>query len=587
MIEQAVEVRQAQLQRQMEEEDELLNKGGNVHSYVGWYSKALPMASDAISSINQRDKVGNSDVTPKTLLKAVENRDSSAVRELLEHDLDRVAHREYEWLHELVDVGYSRSSIADLLLEEANDAPWIYFDPQDRLPLDLGTQNLTSILEGPPDIAPLESPWASKRHDVQITIQQLCGLGGIAPISRSLEDWNGEVAFGENYSVSYITYVTSSEESGLNEPSMLLSRLRRVLEKFCEAAKVLQKARLCSNLFTIARAHILPTFSEPGTVKLETIDINLAVALLTEFDHISTNDFLDTFNLSKSFNIVANILRPLMPNSPENFVESLGVSAYLHLCCLAVQFLCLGLVSFCQGHVGPVELFFINRSQQRSELLGNCILEEDGWHLTPHITVRLSKLTCFGQMTGGPLITFSMSKGWLEGNVGTRNINQEAARDSVPIRPTSIGLIDLSADDGEHHVEATPINIVYTWGPGQLIPFEGDESLLQAIYVGGGVIYPKDKLPMSFIGKLHRDQKNFLGDLSIARAVSSWERQSWKMPHNARFPGNAGGRGAVYHIWALNRNSGTQIKGNWDYRSGPIMLLFRLSKYGPRFRRDC
>jgi hypothetical protein len=451
-----------------------------------------------VSSTNQPDKAGDSDVTPKALRKAVEDCDSSAARGLLEHDLDRVARHEYEWLHELVDVGYSPSDIADLLLEEAKDAPWIYFNPQDRLPMDLDTQSPILIFEDPSDIAPLESPWASKRRDVQMLIQQLCGLGGIAPTSRSLEDWNGKVDFMKDYSVSQVSYTISSEDSGYNDSSMLLLRLRRVLKNFYEAAKVLQRVRLCSNKFTIARAHIASTSSSPGTVKLEAVDIDLAVALLAQFDRICTSAFLDMSNLSSSLDIAADILRPLMPSAMNVSAKSRGVQACLHLCCLAVQFLCFGLVSFCQGHVGPVELFFINRPQERSELLGNRILKEDGLHLHPHITVHLSTLTCFGKMTGGPLITFSMSNGWLEGDASTRDIDQEDAGDGVPVRPISLNLIDLSPGEGEHHLEATPDDIVYTWGPGQLIPFEGDKSLLQAVRVGGGIIYSRDEVVDEF-----------------------------------------------------------------------------------------
>jgi hypothetical protein len=64
-----------------------------------------------------------------SISQALKYYDSSRLLKLLEHDFDRVAQDEYSWLHELVDVGYGCSDIADLLLEEANDALWIYFDP--------------------------------------------------------------------------------------------------------------------------------------------------------------------------------------------------------------------------------------------------------------------------------------------------------------------------------------------------------------------------------------------------------------------------------------------------------------------------
>jgi hypothetical protein len=91
-----------------------------------------------------------------------------------------------------------------------------------------------------------------------------------------------------------------------------------------------------------------------------------------------------------------------------------------------------------------------------------------------------------------------MSNGWLEGDAGTRNIDQEDTGDGIPIRPISLNPIDLYPGEGEHHLEATPNDIVYTWGPGQLIPFEGDELLLKAVLVGGGIIYPKDEVVNEF-----------------------------------------------------------------------------------------
>ena len=74
----------------------LLEKGAEVNAQGGPYGNALQAVFDKNSLTNQPDKVGDSDVTSKTLRNAVEDSDSSAVRELLEHDPDRVAHHEYE-----------------------------------------------------------------------------------------------------------------------------------------------------------------------------------------------------------------------------------------------------------------------------------------------------------------------------------------------------------------------------------------------------------------------------------------------------------------------------------------------------------
>ncbi|OAG05030.1 uncharacterized protein CC84DRAFT_1218423 [Paraphaeosphaeria sporulosa] len=153
-----------------------------------------------------------SEKSTEVLVQALELLDDSAVRQLLQNDFDNVAQNEYEWLHELIEVGYSRSDIATLLMEEANDAPWIYSGPQDQLIQAMDSSSHESMLQGSLDVAFLSSPWTSRRHDIRTMVQQLCGLGGIAPISRSLQDWNGEVIFEKNFSISYFSTETCSGE---------------------------------------------------------------------------------------------------------------------------------------------------------------------------------------------------------------------------------------------------------------------------------------------------------------------------------------------------------------------------------------
>ena len=190
----------------------------------------LPLRSghygEKVSVMTGLKKIESPTNTPRTIQQALRIHDMLALKKLLEHDFDRVAQDEYKWLHELDEVGYSRTDIAVLLFEEANDAPWIYFSARDRICHEQDIHHPTSIPSGPSDIMPFSSPWTSERHEVKRMVQQLCGLGGVAPISRSLNDWNGEVVFRNNYSDSWISYATSSKGSGCAEPSVVLSRLK-------------------------------------------------------------------------------------------------------------------------------------------------------------------------------------------------------------------------------------------------------------------------------------------------------------------------------------------------------------------------
>ncbi|USP75150.1 hypothetical protein yc1106_02424 [Curvularia clavata] len=440
--------------------------------------------------------------TPAHLTEALQRRDSRTVRMLLEIEFEKVARDDYEWLNELADVGYSWYDISQLLLEEENDAPWIYCDPQDlpaqnaqRLALiskdtaaDWILRHREMIAKDPVRNAFSNSPWLSKRHDIKKIVQQLCGLGGVAPTSRSLQDWNGEVIFEDNFSTSYISYSIASQDDEATRLSQLASRLKRILRSFCEAATALQGAGLCLEYLTIARTSATPNASI-REVEIMRVDIDLAAQLYKELDKLPScisSDMLSRGTLLlEAFAVLAPFLKDTLWSFDRCMIED-----PLHFCCLAAQCLCIGLVSFCQGHIGPIESVFTNHPQERSVLLGRDTLNGDGMLPRPHIAVRLTKLTCLSEMTKGPLITFSLLRDPPSESERSQAVIQEAFSD--PNKISQLGLKDLFADQDVHNVAATPEDILYTWGPGQLVSCgdkEDEIAWLQSINVGGGVIY--------------------------------------------------------------------------------------------------
>ena len=88
------------------------------------------------------------------------------------------------------------------------------------------------------------------------------------------------------------------------------------------------------------------------------------------------------------------------------------------------------------------------------------------------------------KLAGGLLITFNMSNS---------DIIRETPSEKTVTILLQLGVNDHFADDSRYHVQATPHDILYTWGPGQLVPSEHDESILRAICIGGGIIYLKDE----------------------------------------------------------------------------------------------
>ena len=69
---------------------------------------------------------------PNNLPEALESRDSNIVQRFLDRNFELAASSTYEWLRELNEAGYSKGEIAELLLEDISDSPWIYFNPSEQ-----------------------------------------------------------------------------------------------------------------------------------------------------------------------------------------------------------------------------------------------------------------------------------------------------------------------------------------------------------------------------------------------------------------------------------------------------------------------
>src|SRR5262249_32473898 len=67
---------------------------------------------------------------PADLTEALESRDLHTIQRFLRKNVVSTFDLGHEWLHELDNIGYSKREIAELLLEDVNDSPWIYFTPQ-------------------------------------------------------------------------------------------------------------------------------------------------------------------------------------------------------------------------------------------------------------------------------------------------------------------------------------------------------------------------------------------------------------------------------------------------------------------------
>jgi hypothetical protein len=167
-----------------------------------------------------------------------------------------------------------------------------------------------------------------------------------------------------------------------------------------------------------------------------------------------------------------SILQPILDEI--DIVAETGANALqraLHMSSLAVQVLCVGLLSYSQAHIGKIRPFFLDSSLEQVLLLG---LEASvGSNIC--IKAGLYQLTCLAGMVGDSVVIFSL--------------------------PSSTDKLDV---DIKFDICAKPEDILDTWGPGQLVYRRGAESSPVAIMVGRGYISPPSKEENN--GKYHWDR---------------------------------------------------------------------------------
>lgn len=67
---------------------------------------------------------------PTNLSEALKSRELRVVQRFLSKNFGSAATSDFTWLQELDEAGYSVREIAELLLEDIKDSPWIHFSPQ-------------------------------------------------------------------------------------------------------------------------------------------------------------------------------------------------------------------------------------------------------------------------------------------------------------------------------------------------------------------------------------------------------------------------------------------------------------------------
>ncbi|KAJ9623882.1 hypothetical protein H2203_005327 [Taxawa tesnikishii (nom. ined.)] len=148
------------------------------------------------------------------------------------------------------------------------------------------------------------------------------------------------------------------------------------------------------------------------------------------------------------------------------------------------QVLALGILSYSNAHIGPLQPFYLERS------LANITLAGTGYGSEKPITVDLANLACMGKMLGEPVMVFGWGPGLKWGSVDA------------------------------YKLLASPEDLVDTWGPGRFVidRHAPENEKLQAIEIGGGTILRTED-PSQF----HWGQQPWVPD-STGRGFSSTEK---------------------------------------------------------------
>ncbi|KAK8175731.1 hypothetical protein IWX90DRAFT_412250 [Phyllosticta citrichinensis] len=341
----------------------------------------------------------------------VDSGDIQTLTFLIENQPKTWKNSNFAWTEEMLEMGYRAEEVAELLVEKAHDSPWIYFQQQ-------------------------EDPTANIEKDWHM---DSCPHADLTEAFDETEPSNDTEDFLRAPSVA------SSTES-----SDVMSVVHRSI---WTDKSLLQEARLCCNSFTVL---VLPGGTFVHMVRIPFFDlVNLRNAFSAMMmPHKTMEESEATENRLKRLNF--SILRLLFGPSA-NVVSRLRIASTLEQCCLTVQMLAIGILSYTQAHITPLRPSFLDTDIQSFRLLGH---QELSSH--PKILAELIRLSCISDMLQGHMLVFRV-----------------AETEALTFRP---------------HLSGFPDDILSTWGPGCYLTVPGREAKqeLYAMRIKGGTIMASD-----------------------------------------------------------------------------------------------
>ena len=334
--------------------------------------------------------------SPHTLRFVIRLGNVDALRGIIERHFDAVATGEFEWLQELESLGYNSRGMAELLVDDMNESPWIYFS--EPTPIDdtilPGFHVFNCIHQGGKkvDLAPkLITEPLENQEDIKRLVAEHCGLAAVIPRSRTTTEWIGVVAFsGENQDTASISY---------NVPgswNQLISRACGALRRFCGIASYLQKKCLWCNSFTVLR---YTSEYSPVAIELRNVEFRIASDLFKALQLV-LNNFENPELTSRCLPLLTrlanDVIRIVCDDHTFAIDDVLDFKDCLDRVSLAAQILTLGIYLCSQAHTGSVYPFCLMNPLSHIYLFDSQSPVEDS--NLAHVQVSLSSLGCMASV---------------------------------------------------------------------------------------------------------------------------------------------------------------------------------------------
>ncbi|KAF5677351.1 WD repeat-containing protein [Fusarium heterosporum] len=230
----------------------------------------------------------------------------------------------------------------------------------------------------------------------------------------------------------------------------MISQLAQVARNLSTAIRTVQDAGFCCNSFTVLRVFTALSNSACPELKLLRVKFARVESLVATLCATEQRKAWGTGAWTCSCGILSDI------TGEREFGRFNVIEDVVNRTSLALQFLCLGFLSYAQAHIGMLHPFFLDTPVRHFALLGT----QTGTTPDLSIEARLVELTCLAGMSQGPVLTF--------GKPG----------DFVSTGPC------------KYDVRACPEDILDTWGPGEPIFISTDRYYPRAIKIGSGYIFP-------------------------------------------------------------------------------------------------